>query len=63
MMYIAYSAIRQSTAGNSNETTGNTDDLPEAVLRYRGYQAACEKLNDEIEAIRQYLPGWTPAFR
>lgn len=32
-------------------------------LRYKGYQAACQKYEQEIAAIQQYIPGWQPAFR
>ena len=64
-MYIAYSALQQTP------TTNHTDDLtarphsemPEPLLRYQAYQAACKKLSHEIAAIQKYIPGWMPAFR
>jgi hypothetical protein len=64
-MHIAYSAIRQAatTTPQTLQLKPAGDDLPEPLLRYNGYQAACQKLNQEIAAIQKYIPGWMPVFR
>lgn len=60
-MHIAYSALQQSEGDNQYY---NSDVLiPEPLLRYQAYQAACIKYQEEIVAIQKYIPGWMPAFR
>jgi hypothetical protein len=64
-MHVAYSAIQQFSTANNNFNNQNEPDelMHEPMLRYQGYQAACQKLSKEIAAIQQYMPGWMPAFR
>lgn len=65
-MHIAYSALNQpnATAVFSPELNiDSNNDLPEPLLRYQAYLAACQKLSKEITAIQKYTPGWIPAFR
>jgi len=65
-MHIAYSALNQpnATAAFLPESNNeNISDLPEPLLRYQAYLAACKKLSKEIIAIQKYSPGWMPAFR
>ena len=52
-MYIAYSAFRSGKRSVRINTSA----------RYRGYLAACNKHEQTIAAIRQYIPGWTPTFK
>lgn len=60
-MHLAYSSFRNICKNDqSNKTSFNKKARQ---LRYQGYQAACEKYQDEIAAIQQYLPGWKPQFR
>ncbi len=63
-MHIAYSAIRNAAtpANHASLTANSSNDLPEPLLRYIAYQAACQKLSHEIAAIQKYMPGWIPAF-
>ena len=57
MMYLTYSALNPSTqAGNQNQVS------EQLIIRYRAYQAVCEKYKDEIAAIRKYFPNWKPTF-
>jgi hypothetical protein len=51
-MHIAYSALR---------STGKHPDSKTTSARYRGYAAACQKHQQTIAAIREYLPGWEPS--
>lgn len=62
-MHIAYSAIRQISSDHSGILKNAADELPESLIRYQAYEAACQKLNKEIIAIQKYIPGWMPAFR
>jgi hypothetical protein len=64
-MHIAYSALNQpnATAVFSPDPNNDNIDLPEPLLRYQAYLAACQKLSKEIIAIQKYSPGWLPAFR
>jgi hypothetical protein len=59
-MYIAFSALQQSTGENHNQK--NTLNEHEVLQRFEAYRAACEKYRDEIVAIQKYMPGWMPAF-
>lgn len=64
-MYVAYSALQQfPQSGNNYEHQNEPDSSQhEPLLRYQGYQAACQKLSKEITEIQKYMPGWMPAFR
>ncbi|WPU97265.1 hypothetical protein SNE26_14655 [Mucilaginibacter sp. cycad4] len=62
-MYIAFSALRQSTGDNNNQNCSNTLNEHEVLQRFEGYRTACEKYRDEIAAIQKYMPGWMPAFK
>ncbi|WP_374950998.1 hypothetical protein [Mucilaginibacter sp.] len=53
-MYIAYSALRET---NTKQATTTLQQ------RLKGYQAACQKYQQEIADIQKYLPGWTPEFK
>ncbi|MDB5010068.1 MAG: hypothetical protein JWR67_377 [Mucilaginibacter sp.] len=57
-MRLVYSALR-----NINQQENHTTS-PATILsiRYKAYQATCQKYDREIVAIQKYLPGWTPAF-
>jgi hypothetical protein len=57
-MHLVYSAL-----SNLNPLRG-TDKPPadNLLIRYKAYQATCNKYNSEIIAIQKYLPGWRPAF-
>lgn len=57
-MYLAYSALNQS-----NKTNRLKPVSKQTKLRYKGYVAACNKYEQEIAAIRQYLPNWQPVFK
>ncbi|CAM3789772.1 hypothetical protein MUGA111182_09825 [Mucilaginibacter galii] len=60
-MHLAYSSLRNI---NENDQSNKPSFTKKArQLRYQGYQAACEKYQNEIATIQQYLPGWKPAFR
>lgn len=62
-MRLVYSAP-QNTDSNLKATTGYSKPISRRErLRYRGYQAACQKYEQEIAAIQQYIPGWQPAFK
>ena len=61
-MYIAFSALQQSTGESHNQNNLNTLNEHEALQRFEAYRAACEKYRDEITAIQKYIPGWMPAF-
>jgi hypothetical protein len=61
-MYIAFSALHQSTGEGHNQNNQNTLNEHEALQRFEAYMAACEKYKDEITAIQKYMPGWMPAF-
>jgi hypothetical protein len=56
-MHLAYTAFKpennrdQSPAG---ERTGNK------ILRCMAYLETCEKYRHQIDAIRKYIPGWSP---
>lgn len=50
-MHIAYSAFQSANRSVKIQTSA----------RYRGYLAACNKHQQTIAAIRQYMPGWEPA--
>lgn len=52
-MHLAYSALRN---------TGKRPANKKAVDRYKGYLAACQKHQQTIAAIQEYLPGWQPSF-
>jgi hypothetical protein len=58
-MHLAYSALHNAT--NAAQTIQPV--TRKLKLRYKGYKAACQKYEQEIAAIRQYLPGWQPAFK
>jgi hypothetical protein len=62
-MRLVYSAL-QDTGSNSKAPSNQNKPVSRKLrLRYRGYQAACQKYEQEIAAIQQYLPGWKPAFK
>jgi len=61
-MYIAFSALRQQSTNHCDQSNAELLNDPEPVLRFKAYQAACEKYKDEIAAIQKYIPGWMPAF-
>jgi len=60
-MYIAYSALQQSSVENQHNNSPQPDHEP--VLRYLAYQAVCAKYSKEIAEIQKYLAGWMPTFR
>ena len=60
-MHIAYSALQQPEG--DNQYYNSLTPVPEPLLRYQAYQAACIKYQEEIAAIRKYMPGWMPAFK
>lgn len=60
-MYIAYSALQVGNQQNAPIQTESQHN--ELLLRYQAYQSTCQKYHNEITAIQQYLPGWTPAFK
>ncbi|QEC79075.1 hypothetical protein [Mucilaginibacter ginsenosidivorax] len=65
-MHIAYSALNQPntpTLLSQKFTVDGNNDLPEPLLRYQAYLAACQKLSKEITAIQKHSPGWMPVFR
>ncbi|MFC0512705.1 hypothetical protein ACFFGT_00780 [Mucilaginibacter angelicae] len=61
-MYIAFSALQQSARDNNNQNNLDILNENEALQRFEGYRAACEKYRDEIAVIQKYIPGWMPAF-
>lgn len=60
-MYLAYSALNQ--LNQDNKTVKLKPVSKKTMLRFRGYVAACNKYQQEIAAIKQYLPDWQPAFK
>ena len=66
-MYIAYSALLLKESFGQNPDLQPENQLPaptdnELLIRYRAYQATCDKYNREITAIQKYIPGWQPKF-
>lgn len=61
-MHVAFSALRQQQIQQSTQNTDRHPEDTEVLLRFRAYEAACEKHKDEIRAIQKYIPGWMPAF-
>jgi hypothetical protein len=61
-MYIAFSALGQQAINQTDQINAEVLEDNEAVLRFKAYQAACDKYRDEIRAIQKYMPGWMPAF-
>ncbi len=61
LMHVAYSAIRQKS--NKQQVLTPVTANRQLSLRYRGYEAACKKYEQEIAAIRLYIPGWQPSFK
>ncbi|MEO3408037.1 hypothetical protein AAFN85_29235 [Mucilaginibacter sp. CAU 1740] len=61
-MYIAFSALGQQSINEAGQINAEVLEDNEAVLRFKAYQAACDKYRDEIRAIQKYMPGWIPAF-
>lgn len=63
MMHIVHSVF--SETAYQNQTVAPTDaqqiDL-DLALRFKAYQEVCGKYQDEIAAIRKYMPGWKPKF-
>lgn len=63
MMHIVHSVF--SETAYQNQTTAYEDakqvDL-DLALRFTAYQEVCSKYQDEIKAIRKYMPGWKPEF-
>jgi hypothetical protein len=64
-MHLAYSALQQTTVSENQQYAGIKleNHQHEPLLRYRAYEAACQKYSEEITAIQKYIPGWMPAFR
>jgi hypothetical protein len=62
-MHLAYSALRDVALGETLTAKNQTPTNRNIRLRYRGYQAACQKYKQEIAAIQQHFPGWQPAFK
>jgi hypothetical protein len=62
-MYLVYSAIDTIITNQLHaDDTSQYQPDHELMLRYRAYQAACDKFSYEITAIQKYIPGWTPKF-
>jgi hypothetical protein len=59
-MHIAYSALQHQSGFDTGSKTSVKNSRQ---LRYKGYRAACQKYQQEILAIQQYLPGWKPSFK
>jgi hypothetical protein len=59
-MHIAYSAVQTITQQNQ---PGKITIDEQTSLRYKAYQATCNKYSKEIAAIQKYIPGWLPAYR
>ena len=60
-MYLAYSAM--SAINNQPQSMEAEEHINhEIALRYKAYQATCNKFSREIAAIQQYMPGWMPKF-
>ncbi|MFD1255729.1 hypothetical protein ACFQ3S_02890 [Mucilaginibacter terrae] len=62
-MHLAYSALQNNAGIVTPVSTPGKTVHRKLKLRYIGYQAACQKYEQEITAIQQYLPGWYPAFK
>jgi hypothetical protein len=60
-MQLAYSALNQSSQ-SSYDNHQQIESQTELQLRYRAYQATCDKFSREIAAIQKYLPEWQPKF-
>ena len=58
-MRLVYSALQNINQPQKTHTTSAATILS---IRYKAYQATCQKYDREIVAIQKYLPGWTPAF-
>ena len=63
-MRLIYSALQnQMLPQKTEELLGLEMISTEPLIRYLAYEAACNKLQNEIIAIQKYTPGWMPAFR
>lgn len=60
-MYVAYSALSAATDTQVNNQQPKLEN--ERLLRYKAYQATCQKLSAQIAAVQKYIPGWMPEFK
>ncbi len=58
-MHLAHSALQDTIKQISPVNTMEEEHLN---IRFRAYQAVCNKYNREIAAIQKYIPGWVPVF-
>lgn len=58
-MYIAYSAFAKNKNRKRKSRNRRNEKL---ALRYKAYQAVCNKYSHEIADIQKYFPGWAPTF-
>ncbi|MDB4926793.1 hypothetical protein [Mucilaginibacter sp.] len=56
-MHIAYSALQNTTRPIAADKI--TEE--QLIIRFKAYQATCNKYTKEIAAIQKYIPGWLPA--
>jgi hypothetical protein len=64
-MHLVYSALQQTAVFENQHYIEMEieNEQYEPLLRYRAYEAACQKHTKEIAAIQKYMPGWMPTFR
>jgi len=58
-MHLAHSALQNTIRQISPVNTMEEEQLN---IRFKAYQAVCNKYSREITAIQKYIPGWVPAF-
>lgn len=56
-MYLAYSRFQNSQTQSPKKAQKKVSDN-----RLAAYQAVCAKYENEIAAVRKYIPGWQPKF-
>ncbi|WP_162996478.1 hypothetical protein [Mucilaginibacter celer] len=62
MMYIAFSALSQQSRDGESRHNNDALNSNESLIRFKAYEAACEKYKDQIIEIQKYMPGWMPPF-
>jgi hypothetical protein len=63
MMHIVYSVFSETTYQNQTTASADMQQVDaDLAIRFTAYQETCSKYQDEITAIRKYIPGWKPEF-
>jgi hypothetical protein len=63
MMHIVHSVFSETAYQNQAIALADAQQADaELAIRFIAYQEICSKYQDEITAIRKYMPGWKPRF-